>query len=350
MNLSDFDYDLPEELIAQEPLPERDASRLLAVERRSGRVSHGQFRDLPGLVGAPALFVVNDSRVIPARLYARKPTGGEVEVLVIEPDTDGGGWKCLISPARKVRAGMKLDIDCRDGLAAEVGKALGNGFFSVWFDLPGGGGVVEFLKRAGRMPLPPYIKPERSGRPELFHRQRYQTVYAERDGAVAAPTAGLHFSERVLEDLAGKGHQVAKLTLHVGPDTFLPVRSDDFEKHALQGEKFAISAETAGRINEARQAGWRIIAVGTTVVRALEEAALRGLPLQPCEGVAMIYIRPGHGFKVVDAMVTNFHLPKTTLLLLVSAFAGRQLLLKAYAEAVKSRYRFYSYGDAMLIL
>ncbi|MCI0370227.1 MAG: tRNA preQ1(34) S-adenosylmethionine ribosyltransferase-isomerase QueA [candidate division NC10 bacterium] len=354
MQLRDFHYALPPGLIAQHPLPERDASRLLLLDRGTGTVAHRSFRDLPVLLRPGDLLVMNDTRVLPARLYGMTPRGGRVEILLLE-EAGATAWWAWLKPGRRARVGAAFSLP--DDLLARVLERGPEGRILLEFDgsLP----VREILERYGRMPLPPYIKRaapngRRSGPPGASagegDRERYQTVYAREDGAIAAPTAGLHFTEAMLEAVRARGVAVAFLTLHVGVGTFKPVRVVEVKQHRMDPERFRIPEGTARAVKEARGRGGRVMAVGTTTVRALESAADEGGAPRAGAGEATLFITPGYRFRVVDALLTNFHLPCTTLLMLVSAFAGRDRVLAAYREATAARYRFYSYGDAMLIL
>jgi len=343
MKLSDYDYDLPAELIAQYPLRERDRSRLLVLHRGDGRMEHREFRDIVDYLREGDCLVINETRVMPARLFGRRePTGGKVEMLLVRR-LDDGLWEALVSPGRRVRPGTRISLDGELGCEV-VGYAAG-GRRLLRFDE----GVD--LSRYGHVPLPPYIR-----RPDSAEdRELYQTVYARVEGAVAAPTAGLHFSDELLREISGRGVRIAPILLHVGPGTFRPIRSEDPRSHRMEDEYYEVSPDAAEIMNSARLSGGRIIAVGTTSVRTLETVPLydrrRGMWLvRPGSGWTDKFIYPPYRFKVVDALVTNFHLPRTTLLLLVSAFAGRELLLSSYREAIARGYRFYSYGDAMLIL
>jgi S-adenosylmethionine:tRNA ribosyltransferase-isomerase len=357
MRLSDFDFELPPAQIAQAPLPERDASRLMTLGRTSGAVGHHRFTALPDLLRAGDLLVVNDARVIPARLLGRKAkTGGQVELLVVHPaasqptaaalgaPADALEWICLGQASKGLKPGAELAFE--GGLSAQVLEPLGNGEYRVRFATAGGEPLAEALGRAGRLPLPPYI--ERA--PTDDDDARYQTVYARASGSVAAPTAGLHFTDALFARLHDKGIDKVAVTLDVGPGTFLPVREDDVDRHKMHAERYTVPSETAAAIRAARASGRRVVAVGTTVVRTLEAATDPATgTLREGPGETAIFIRPGHTFRQVDALVTNFHLPRSTLLMLVSAFAGREHTLAAYREAVASGYRFFSYGDAMLI-
>lgn len=344
MRLEEFDYDLPEELIAQEPLPERDASRLLVLDRAGGGLRHDLFRNLPGYLREGDLLVLNDTRVVAARLETTKEgTGARVSVLLLRRLPDGT-WEALCDRASRAKVGTRLLVDGGAlTLLVEGAPSPEIRRLRLVSDLD----EREALERWGLPPLPPYIR--REGGPRPYDRERYQTVYARREGAVAAPTAGLHFTEAMLERIERGGVELAWVTLHVGRGTFEPVRAGTVEEHVMEPERCEVPARTVEAVERTRRRGGRVVAVGTTVVRALESAAAGG-GLAPLEGEAALFIYPGYEFKVVDALLTNFHLPRSTLLLLVSAFAGRERILAAYREAVARRYRFYSYGDAMLIL
>jgi len=357
MRLSDFQYALPPGLIAQRPLPERDASRLLLLDRASGAVAHRSFRDLPALLSPGDLLVLNDARVLPARLYGATPRGGRVEMLFIE-EVEATAWWAWVKPGRRARVGAWFSLP--GGLVARVRERGPEGRVLIGFEGPLA--VREVLERHGNTPLPPYIKrpapaiglaetlpPGTLGR-DLEDRERYQTVYAREDGAIAAPTAGLHFTDAVLEAVRARGVEVASLTLQVGLGTFKPVRVAEVERHRMEAERCRIPEATARAVKEARGRRGRVVAVGTTTVRALESAADEGGAPRAGAGQAALFITPGYRFRVVDGLLTNFHLPGSTLLMLVSAFAGRERALTAYREAIAARYRFYSYGDAMLIL
>jgi S-adenosylmethionine:tRNA ribosyltransferase-isomerase len=339
MKVSDFDYSLPPELIAQHPCQRRDHSRLLVLDKKTGNISHRHFYDLPNLLRSNDLLVLNDTKVLPARLFARKPTGGQLEVLLISP-VDDRTWSCLVKPAKRAREATQLEF--AGGLKGEVTGIGEEGLRTIRFSL-GGQEFQDKLDEIGEMPLPPYIyeKPDDPG--------RYQTVYAAAPGAVAAPTAGLHFTPELFRQLEAKGVETAFLTLHVGIGTFRPVSAETVEEHQMHSEYYAISAETAEKINRAKAQGRRVVAVGTTSVRVLETAARTGI-ISPGSGWTDIFIYPGYRFSMVDALITNFHLPHSTLLMLVSALAGRERILAAYQEAVAREYRFFSFGDAMLIL
>lgn len=338
MDVEEFDYELPSELIAQEPLEERDASRLLVLPREEGEAQHRTIRDLPRLLRPGDLLVVNDARVIPARLRGRKEgTGGKVEVLLVEP-LGGTDWLALAQSSKPLRPGAAIEAHGARLLVTEV---RGEGEIVVRLPL-GGDDLWRFLDEAGEMPLPPYI--ERAVRAD--DRERYQTVFARERGAVAAPTAGLHFTPGLLDELRARGVGVASITLHVGPGTFLPVRARRVEDHRMHRERYHVPGSTAEAIRSARG---RVVAVGTTALRTLE-AAHDGEAVRAGPGSTDLFIAPGYRFRAVQGLLTNFHLPRSTLLMLVSAFAGLARLRAAYQEAVALRYRFFSYGDAMLIL
>jgi len=335
---SEFEFDLPDRLIAQHPAP-RGTSRLLVLGPESS-ITHASIADLPTLLHRGDLLLVNDTRVIPARLYTRRAgSGGRVELLLVER-LDPLTWTCLAKPGRKARPDTVLELT--DGLSATVVGPNGDGRHRVRFSQP----VEPHLETLGTVPLPPYIK-----RPAASEdRDDYQTIFAAEPGAIAAPTAGLHFSTDLVDRLADAGIELARITLHVGIGTFKPVTAELVHEHQMDAERFEISAETAASIAVTKARSGRVVAVGTTVVRTLEAAASdRGLPIPQLSGRTKLFIRPGYRFQVVDALLTNFHLPRSTLLMLVCAFAGRERVLQAYAEAVGEGYRFYSYGDAMLI-
>jgi S-adenosylmethionine:tRNA ribosyltransferase-isomerase len=362
MRLVDFDYVLPPEQIAQRPLETRDASRMLLVDRDSGADQDRMFLELPGLLRSDELIVLNNARVIPARLLGRRvittSTAGaeqittrdaEIEIL-LSRELDGVTWEALVRPGRKMPVGQRIRFG--DGeLEAEVIARGDHGHRTLRFISRADREVTDHLDRLGHMPLPPYI----NRADEASDRERYQTVFASQPGAVAAPTAGLHFTSETLENIRARGIEVCEITLHVGLGTFQPIRSETLEAHVMHGESYEIPPDTAERITRAKNAGRRILAVGTTTVRALEDAAIRAgetgadnfIELGRAE--AHLFISPGFRFRVVDALLTNFHLPRSTLLALVCAFAGRERILAAYRHAVRAGYRFYSYGDCMLI-
>lgn len=343
MKKSDFHYDLPPELIAQEPLPERSASRLLVVPPAPEPLRDAVFRDLPQLLAPGDLLVFNDTRVIPARLFGQKTTGGRVEIL-IERLLGGERARAQLGVSKSPKAGARIALDA--GGEAEVLGRDGE-FYVLHFHV--GAPLESWLLDAGRLPLPPYIRRE-PGRDDA---ERYQTVFAREVGAVAAPTAGLHFDEALLAALRARGVQTGHVTLHVGAGTFQPVRADDLAQHVMHSEWINVGAELVEKIRRTRESGGRVVAVGTTVVRALE-SAMREAPdgrreLQPFAGETQLFILPGYRIESVDALITNFHLPESTLLMMVSAFAGKSRVFEAYAHAIRERYRFFSYGDAMLL-
>lgn len=350
-SLDDYDYELPEDRIAQTPCDQRDRSRLLHLNRRTGNISHRVFSDLPDLLQPGDVLVVNNTRVIPGRLTGRKASGGKAEILILTyadgraSRTSAGEFTCacLIKSSKKPKPGSRIYFD--GGLQAEVMQACGD-CYEVRFTC--GGDFDAVLDEVGHVPLPPYIR-RSSGKPCAADRTAYQTVYASEKGAIAAPTAGFHFTDALMARIRQKGVAVAPVTLHVGYGTFIPVRVPDIRDHRMHSETYSISQETADTINGARSAGGRIVAVGTTSVRTLEFAASDTGRIQAGSGACNLFIYPGYRFKAVDVMVTNFHLPRSTLLMLVSAFAGRNLILNAYRQAVEAGYRFYSYGDAMVM-
>jgi S-adenosylmethionine:tRNA ribosyltransferase-isomerase len=335
MERADFHYDLPAELIAQVPLDRRTASRLLVLDGRTGAIADRKFPDLIEWLEPGDLLVLNDTRVLPARLAGRKQTGGRVELL-LERLLDARSGRFQIRASRSPRPGTRIDLD--GGAVATVRQREGN-----LFDLAFDSDLEALLHRHGAVPLPPYIERE----PDAADAARYQTVYAAEPGAVAAPTAGLHFDEAMLDAIRDRGVETGRLTLHVGAGTFSPVRAERIEDHCLHAERVEVSAGLCRQIGHARERGGRVVAVGTTTVRALETAAVGGL--RPFNGETDLFIYPGFEFRVVDAIVTNFHLPESSLLMLVAAFAGHDNVMRAYRHAVEARYRFFSYGDAMLI-
>ena len=337
MKTSDFDYSLPESSIAQTPAEPRDSSRLLVLHRDTGEIEHRIFRDVSDYLGPGDLLVLNQTRVIPARIYARKETGGRVEILLLRR-RDELTWEALVG-GKGLRVGKTIKVE--NGPRAEIIENLDGSERLIKFSEP----IEPYFSKVGNVPLPPYIH-ERLSDPE-----RYQTVYAREPGSAAAPTAGLHFTSRLLEELQVKGVKIAFVTLHVGLDTFAPVTEDDPRAHKIHTEWCELSVQTADAINETRDRGGRVIAVGTTSVRTLESVAnVAQGAIPPYVGPTSLFIFPGYQFRVVDAMITNFHLPKSTLLMLVSAFAGREKILETYEIAIQEGYRFYSFGDAMLIL
>ena len=341
MNTADFDFDLPEELIAQTPLEKRDASRLLVVDKETGAFSDQHFDQIIDQLQPGDALVMNNTRVLPARLYGIKPeTGGHVELLLLK-NTQGDDWEVLAKPAKRLRVGAQISFG--DGrLTATVVDELDHGGRIVRFGYEGI--FLEVLESLGEMPLPPYIHEK------LADRERYQTVYAKENGSAAAPTAGLHFTEELLEQIAAKGVKLVYLTLHVGLGTFRPVSVDSLDDHEMHSEFYSLSEEAAQTLRQVKAKGGRVIAVGTTSIRTLETigSKFQG-QIQADSGWTNIFIKPGYDWKVVDAFSTNFHLPKSTLVMLVSAFAGRSLTLEAYEHAIAERYRFFSFGDAMFI-
>ena len=340
MKTNDFYYDLPPELIAQTPLEKRDESRLLCLDKATGEWSHHHFYELPDFLRAGDCLILNNSRVLPARLLGRRlPGGGACEVLLLQ-DKGDKVWECLVRPGKHLREGARVSFG--DGeLTAEIAEVLPDGNRLVRFDY--NGIFLEVLERLGKMPLPPYIKEE------LQDQERYQTVYSKVNGSAAAPTAGLHFTPELLKRIAAKGVGVGYVTLHVGLGTFRPVKEDEIEQHDMHSEYCTIPQETADLINRTKANGGRVICVGTTSCRTIESWAGEDGTMTATGGWTNIYIYPGYRFKVMDALVTNFHLPESTLIMLVSALAGREHVLAAYEEAVRERYRFFSFGDAMFI-
>jgi S-adenosylmethionine:tRNA ribosyltransferase-isomerase len=340
--ISRFDYDLPPELIAQQPLRERDASRLMVVTRKSSSIEDRHFFDLPDLLQPGDLLVLNDTRVIPARVFAQRESGGRVELLFLR-EVEDGTWVTLARPARRLKIGELLKVQLHDGSASEhackVVDRLASGEVLVHLD-----DALDVLNLAGHTPLPPYVDEN------VDDAERYQTVYSRLPGSAAAPTAGLHFTERLLHQCSERGIEIAHVTLHVGLDTFQPVKVDNALEHQMHSEWFQVSAESIRAIREARERSARVVAVGTTVCRTLESIADHLDSQCDIESSTSMYITPGYQFRVVDSLVTNFHLPRTTLLLMVSALAGEDLIRHAYAHAIAERYRFYSFGDAMIIV
>jgi S-adenosylmethionine:tRNA ribosyltransferase-isomerase len=344
MKRADFAFDLPEELIAQQPLPERSASRLLEVDGQSGEITHRVFTDLPALLAPGDLLIFNNTRVLPARLYAQKQTGGKAEILIERLLGDGGAL-AHVRASKSPREGMLLIItsEPESDLSELAVRVIGREG-ALYRLAPESGSIKEMMRRFGHMPLPPYI--ERSDTPE--DRDRYQTVFGRRDGAVAAPTAGLHFDQPLLDTLKLAGIDISEVTLHVGAGTFQPVRADNIEEHIMHSEYVEVDQACCDAIARCKRQGGRVVAIGTTAVRSLETAARDGIP-EPYSGDTDIFLYPGCKFNVVDAMVTNFHLPESTLIMLVSAFSGMDNIRSAYASAIENRYRFFSYGDAMFL-
>ncbi len=351
--LSDYNYELPEGLIAQKPADRRDDSNLLVMDRQSGELSHDRFNTLGQFLMPGDVLVINNTAVIPAKLTGRKDSGGKAEVLVCNFSGNGNArtpkthrvYECLVKAAKPLKPGSSLYFE--EGLSARVIERS-NGTYFIRFNAAGD--FETLLDRIGQVPLPPYIRRSPKLAPPCDDRAAYQTVYASEKGAIAAPTAGLHFTAGLLEKLKARGIAIVALTLHVGHGTFLPVRAQDIRSHRMHAESYSIPAQAADTINSARKAGQRVVAVGTTSVRTLEYASDSAGHVRAESGRCDLFIYPGYRYKAVDAMITNFHLPQSTLLMLVSAFAGRENVLHAYQEAIRRNYRFYSYGDAMLIL
>ena len=340
MKTSDFYYDLPEELIAQEPLQKRDGSRLMVLDKKSGEIEHRHFYDIADMIEPGDALILNDTRVLPARLYGvKEDTGGAIEFLLLNKhslDT----WEVILRPGRRAKPGARF-VFGNGELRAEILEVINDGNRLVRFEYEG---LFEnVLDKLGEMPLPPYITKK------LEYKERYQTVYARHTGSAAAPTAGLHFTPELLDKIKQNGVSIGYVTLHVGLGTFRPVKADEITEHKMHSEYYVLPAETAELINRTKAAGKRVIAVGTTATRTLETAGIDGLPLKPASGWTDIFIYPGKEFHVIDALITNFHLPESTLIMLVSALAGREHVLRAYETAVKERYRFFSFGDAMFI-
>jgi len=349
-NIEDYNYNLPDELIAQDPVPERDHSRLLWVDRSRKLISDHHFFQLPDLLSPGDILVVNNTRVVPARLLGRKESGGQIEVLVLEHSdhetTNPEARWCLLKASKRPKKDGRLFFENGiSGVIADVGE---DGLTKIIFY--GSSSIDQFMEENGQMPLPPYIKRSAQDSRASLDRDRYQTIFSSRRGAVAAPTAGLHFTKELLQHLREKDISFIELTLHVGHGTFRPVRARDIRDHRLGEETYIIDADTANTINQAKKEGRRVLAVGTTVVRTLEGVAGENGTITPGRGKTKLLITPGHSFKMVDGLITNFHLPRSSLLFLVSAFAGLDLIKRSYSWAVEKRYRFYSYGDAMLIL
>ena len=339
MKTSDFDFELPEELIAQTPLEKRDTSRLLTLDKTTGKTGHHHFYDLPSYLRPGDCLVLNNSRVLPARLIGHRPTGGACEVLLLV-DKGDNVWECLVRPGRKLKPGAEV-IFGEGQLRATVEEEVEDGKRLVRFHYQGI--FLEVLEQLGKMPLPPYIKAE------LQDNERYQTVYSKVNGSAAAPTAGLHFTPELLRQIEKMGVKICYVTLHVGLGTFRPVKAEDISEHEMHSEFCMISQETADIINETKRSGGRVICVGTTSCRTVESFANEDGTMTERSGWTNIFIFPGYRFKVLDALVTNFHLPQSTLIMLVSALAGRENVLGAYREAVEEKYRFFSFGDAMFI-
>ncbi|MBD3379930.1 MAG: tRNA preQ1(34) S-adenosylmethionine ribosyltransferase-isomerase QueA [Candidatus Omnitrophica bacterium] len=336
MKLSDFQYDLPGDLIAQSPLADRPSSRLMVLERRDSRFEEKLFRDIKEYLAPGDCLVVNNTRVMPVRLLGKRATGGKVEIFLLDNASERP--EALVKPSKRIKRGEVVFLE--GGVKARVLERSKNGRF-VEFDRP-----LEDVLEHGHVPLPPYIQREDEG----ADKERYQTVYASREGATAAPTAGLHFDAALLEDIEEKGVEIVEVTLHTGYGTFAPVKAEDITAHQMHSEWYELGRDSAAAINRVKSSGGRVFCVGTTSVRVLESSCVDGGVVRPFAGTTNLFIYPGYEFKIVDGLVTNFHLPGSTLLMLVSAFAGREFVLEAYEEAVRRRFRFFSYGDAMLII
>jgi len=364
MNINDFGFTLPEELIAQEPCEERDHSRLMLVNREGGMIEQRLFFEIIDYLKPGDLLVINDTRVIPARLVGKKGTGGKAEIFLLERDNGAEDvWECLVG-GKRIRPGVFIQFN--DNLKGEVLEEVGDGRFKIRFHTDRD--LEEVLEEIGQVPLPPYIRREKDGGdcprftdeaqrsrrigtvPVIQDKDRYQTVFADKKGAVAAPTAGLHFTDALIQKIKEKGVDIAPVTLHVGPGTFLPVRVENIEDHRMLPERYEIPSASAEMINRAKREERRVVAVGSTSMRTMEAGSDEKGIVIAGKGRTSIFIYPGYTFKVVDALITNFHLPKSTLLMLVSAFAGKDLIFKAYRKAIEEKYRFYSYGDAMIII
>jgi len=342
MNLKEFYYHLPKELIAQGPLEKRDESRLLVLDRKTGDIQHKKFKEIINLLDKKDCLVINDTKVIPARLLGhREDTGGKIEFVLLN-ELDEGEWEVLVKPGKRAKVGTCFVFGEKGELRAKILSItpVATRIIKFYYD----GVFNEILDKLGKMPLPPYIKKQ------LKDKTRYQTVYAKKEGSAAAPTAGLHFTEELLTRISEKGVKILNITLHVGLGTFRPVKVDDITQHKMHSEYYHVDAETAQKINEVRENGGRVWAVGTTTVRTLETVVDKNGKVKPGNGWTDIFIYPGFKFKAVDAMITNFHLPESTLLMLVCAFAGKDLIFKAYKEAIREKYRFFSFGDAMAII
>ena len=348
MLISEFDYELPEELIAQMPADKRENSRMLVLNRADKSIEHKHFYDITEYLNANDLLVLNNTKVIPARLFGTKETGGKMEVFLLEAQKEGSKyWSCLIKPSKKVKPGTVITIS-KDLKAVPINKLEDDGEWLV--ELQYKGDLFEILHKVGNIPLPPYIERKiQTEEQKKFDIERYQTVYAKDEGSVAAPTAGLHFSKEILQKLQNKGVDIAYVTLNVGLGTFRPVKCDNILDHKMHSEIFEITKEAAKKINDAKAKGKNIVAVGTTSVRTLETAILKYGKICECKDHSELFIYPPYEFKVVNKLITNFHLPKSTLLMLVSALAGKDYIFKAYQEAVDNKYRFFSYGDCMFI-
>lgn len=349
MRTDELSYELPEDLIAQEPTPDRDRSRMLFMDRKTGHLSDTRFDKIVNYLNAGDCLVLNDTRVLPGRFYARRSSGAQLEGLFLRENTPGE-WEVLLKNARKIKTGETIiltDSENRDYISVKILENIGEGIWRL--QLPPESKTADVLRRTGYAPLPPYIRRQRHDERKNADLERYQTVFAQKEGAIAAPTAGLHFTPALLNKIRAIGIEIAYVTLHVGIGTFRPVTAEELTNHAMHWEEFELSPDNAQIINKAKTRGGRVIAVGTTSVRTLETLGGTGR-VKPASGQTKLFILPGYEFRIIDGLVTNFHLPKSTLLALVAAFAGLENTLAAYQHAVRERYRFFSYGDAMLIL
>lgn len=346
MNISEFDYELPEELIAQMPADKRENSKMLVLDKEKQTIEHKHFFDITDYLDENCLLVLNNTKVLPARLYGTKDTGAKIEVFLLEAKQDKQ-WSCLIKPSKRIKPGTIITI-CEELQVKALEKLEDAGEWLV--ELIYDGNLFEILHKVGNIPLPPYIERKlQSDELKQFDMNRYQTVYAKDEGSVAAPTAGLHFTEDILESLKNKGVDIAYVTLNVGLGTFRPVKCENILEHKMHSETFEITEEAATKITEAKKQGKKIVAVGTTTVRTLETAYQKFGCIKACHDHSELFIYPPYEFKVIDELITNFHLPKSTLLMLVSALAGKEFIFKAYQEAIENKYRFFSYGDCMFI-
>lgn len=347
MNISEFDYELPENLIAQLPADKRENSKMLVLDKNDKTIEHKHFFDITDYIDSDSILVLNNTKVLPARLYGTKETGAKIEVFLLESQGEGKFWSCLIKPSKRVKPDNIITIS--EELKVRPIKRLeddGEWLVELIYD----GDLFEILHKVGNIPLPPYIERKlKSEELKQFDMERYQTVYAKDEGSVAAPTAGLHFTQEILEKLKSKGVEIAYVTLNVGLGTFRPVKCENILDHKMHSETFEITQEAADKINLAKEQGKKLIAVGTTTVRTLETAYQKYGCIKACHDHSELFIYPPYEFKVIDKLITNFHLPKSTLLMLVSALAGKDFIFKAYEEAIKNEYRFFSYGDCMLI-
>lgn len=347
MNISEFDYELPEKLIAQLPADKRENSKMLVLDKNNQTIEHKHFFDITDYIDSDSILVLNNTKVLPARLYGTKETGAKIEVFLLESQGNGNFWSCLIKPSKRVKPDNIITIS--DELKVRPVKRLEDD--GEWLvELIYEGDLFEILHKVGNIPLPPYIERKlKSDELKQFDMERYQTVYAKDEGSVAAPTAGLHFTQEILEKLKSKGVEIAYVTLNVGLGTFRPVKCENILDHKMHSETFEITQEAADKINSAKKQGKKLIAVGTTTVRTLETAYHKYGCIKACHDHSELFIYPPYEFKVIDKLITNFHLPKSTLLMLVSALAGKDFIFKAYEEAIKNEYRFFSYGDCMFI-